>query len=379
MDQNVSAWAAIASRKSCARASRKNFAGAFTLAGASLLAMPALAGGDHGHGPAGPDDHAPIGVMGDHTHQRGEWMFSYRYMVMDMAGNGRGTDSVSRQTIATTVPNRFFGRPMQPPTLRVVPTRMTMQMHMAGVMYAPTDRVTLMGMFNYVDKEMDHITFAGGSGDTVLGRFTTRTRGLGDTRLAALIDLGGTGNRRLHATLGVSLPTGDIDQEDQVLAPNGMRPELRLPYPMQLGSGTYDLIAGLTYAERHGRLGWGSQWQSTFRIGENDQDYRLGDEHHLTAWGSWRLAESVSASLRGTWRQRGNIDGIDPRIVAPVQTADPDNQGYRRFDLGAGVNWLLPGRRHRLALEATVPVFQDLRGPQLETDWQLSVGYQLTL
>ena len=25
-----------------------------------------------------PDDHAPIGVMGDHTHKTAEWMVSYR-------------------------------------------------------------------------------------------------------------------------------------------------------------------------------------------------------------------------------------------------------------------------------------------------------------
>ncbi|MEL7113935.1 MAG: transporter, partial [Pseudomonadota bacterium] len=30
-------------------------------------------------------DHAPIGVMADHRHKKGEWMFSYRYMYMDMS------------------------------------------------------------------------------------------------------------------------------------------------------------------------------------------------------------------------------------------------------------------------------------------------------
>ncbi|MEL7333685.1 MAG: hypothetical protein AAFN12_15670 [Cyanobacteria bacterium J06560_2] len=30
--------------------------------------------------PSRPDSHAPIGVMGDHTHEKGEFMLSYRYM-----------------------------------------------------------------------------------------------------------------------------------------------------------------------------------------------------------------------------------------------------------------------------------------------------------
>lgn len=44
---------------------------------------------------ARPDGHAPIGVMGDHTHKTGEWMFSYRYMQMHMDGNRDGTDHFS--------------------------------------------------------------------------------------------------------------------------------------------------------------------------------------------------------------------------------------------------------------------------------------------
>lgn len=29
-----------------------------------------------------PDGHAPIGIMGDHYHKKGEWMLSYRMMTM---------------------------------------------------------------------------------------------------------------------------------------------------------------------------------------------------------------------------------------------------------------------------------------------------------
>ena len=120
-------------------------------------------------------------------HGQGEWMFSYRYMHMDMEGNRIGDNEVSPATIATTIPNRFFGQPMQPPTLRVVPTKMTMEMHMFGAMYAPTDWLTLMAMLNYVAKDMDHITFAGPAGNTVRGRFTTETSRIGDTRLSSMI------------------------------------------------------------------------------------------------------------------------------------------------------------------------------------------------
>ena len=92
------------------------------LAGAALaLALSANATATFAHD-VYADDHAPIGVMGDHAHKKGEFMISARVMHMEMSGNQIGTDDVSPDTIVTTVPNRFAGMPGQPPTLRIVPT-----------------------------------------------------------------------------------------------------------------------------------------------------------------------------------------------------------------------------------------------------------------
>lgn len=321
------------------------------------------------------DSHAPIGVMGDHYHAKGEWMFSYRYMYMDMDGNRDGTDDIDPDTIATTARNPFFGLPMQPPTLRVVPTQMSMEMHMFGLMYAPSDWLTLMVMANYIEKEMDHITFRGGMGTARLGTFTTETDGLGDTRVAGLIRLSEGHDYTLHGTVGVSLPTGDTEETGQILTPMGGRPSPRLPYPMQLGSGTYDAILGLTYTRYFDRWSWGSQWNSIIRTGE-DNGYTLGDEHRLSTWLAYLWSPSLSLSARLEGFDRDNIDGRDPLITAPVQTADPNRQGATRVDFLLGANYAFPGTGHRLAIEGGVPVYQDLDGPQLETDYLLTVGYQ---
>jgi len=345
---------------------------------AVLATTPAVA---HEGGAVRADTHAPISVMGDHFHDAGEFMVSYRYMFMDMQDNRIGTDRVSPETIATSVANPFANPPMSPPTLRVVPTKMTMDMHMFGMMYAPTDWLTLMAMLNYVEKDMDHITFQGPMGANRLGEFTTTVEGWGDTPLTALLKLHEWDDYRLHATLGASLPTGSIDETDRVLTPMNTTPVLTLPYPMQLGSGTVDPILGLTFAANHERIGYGAQWRSTFRVGENDAGYTLGDEHRATAWGSYLWTPAVSTSLRIEAYERGDIDGNDARVRAPVQTADPENQGISRVDLGFGVNLAGQGalKGHRLGVEFVLPVRQDLDGPQLETDWVLSVGYQFTL
>jgi hypothetical protein len=341
---------------------------------AVLNALLAFAVSVHADTNTRPDSHAPIGVMGEHTHAKGEWMLSYRYMHMAMKGNRDGNASISTEKIATTAPNIFAGMPMQPPTLRVVPTEMTMDMHMLGVMYAPNDRVTLMGMANYVKKDMKHTTFMGGMGTQVLGTFRTQTQGIGDTSLSGLIKLTDT----IHGTLGVSLPTGETSETGKILTPMNMQPRVRLPYPMQLGSGTYDAIVGLTYAEMSAVWGWGSQWRSVIRTGDNDEEYSLGDEHSLTGWLSYTVNPRLSIASRLAYLHRGNIDGADPQIVAPVQTADPNRQGMERIDLLLSANYLLGNNGQRLALELGLPMTQDLDGPQLETDWMMTLGWQWT-
>lgn len=353
----------------------------FISAALAALSGPALA-----DGPTIAIDHAPIGVMGDHLHEAGEVMLSYRFMRMDMAGSRIGTDGVSPETIATTVPNRFFGAPMQPPTLRVVPLDMTMDMHMVGGMYAPTNWLTLMAMGMLVDKEMDHVTFQGGMGTTRLGEFRTKTFGFGDTSISGLVrvldeEAGGV-RHRAHLNIGASLPTGSTTETDAILTPMGGEPTVRLPYPMQLGSGTFDPKLGATYRGSLGRFAWGGQYLATVRAGTNDEGYSLGDRHDVTAWGQWGPAPWISFSGRAAFSAQGAIDGIDAAIVAPVQTANPDFQGGDRLDLGFGVNFA--GQQgvvngHRLAIEMLFPVAQDLNGPQLETDWTLTIGWQKTL
>ncbi len=324
------------------------------------------------------DSHAPIGVMGDHMHAKGEWMVSYRFMHMGMAGSRVNSNSISPDTIATTIPNRFFGTPMQPPTLRVVPLRMDMDMHMFGLMYAPTDWLTLMAMGMYVSLDMDHVTYQGPMGTGTIGEFTTKSDGIGDSSLTGLIRLYETETAHIHLHAGMGFPTGSNTSTDDVLTPMNTTPTLRLPYAMQIGSGTYDLRPGLTYTANQGRLGWGLQYTGIIRIGA-DEGYRLGDVHKITGWTSYRIQPWLSASVRLEGETRGKVSGMDPLIVAPVQTADPLNYGGETLNSFLGFNVIAPhgfAEGHRLALEVGLPLVRNLNGPQMETDWQITIGWQ---
>ena len=79
----------------------------------------------------------------------------------------------------------------------------------------------------------------------------------------------GFDRHRVLVGAGISFPTGSIDKKDDTPA----APDQQLPYPMQLGSGTFDLLPGLTYLGQAGKLGWGAEAMATLRLGENSNDY----------------------------------------------------------------------------------------------------------
>jgi hypothetical protein len=339
-----------------------------------LLSPMPLLHADGGHGPRA-DSHAPIGVMGEHVHDAGELMFSYRYMRMKMAGNRIGQREVSPEFIVQKVPNRFA----PPDTLRVVPTDMTMEMHMIGGMYGLTDTVTLMAMLPVLSNSMNHVTFRGASGTDRLGTFQTQSSGIGDVGLSGLFRVHDDGANQVVARLGLRAPTGDVEDTDDVLTPMGTRPSLRLPYPMQVGTGTFAVNPGLTWRRYIGAASVGINYDGLMQLGRNDEGYTQGDQHAISSWATYGWAPWISTSVRVRGETRERVQGFDSEIAAPVQTAQPDFQGGDRAEIGLGLNLL--GTRgaldeHRLAVEYLLPFYQDLNGPQLETDSTLILGYQ---
>lgn len=303
----------------------------------------------------------PIGVMGAHAHSQGDWMFSYRFMRMDMDGNRDDSDRISTNSVLKDY--------------MIAPQSMTMDMHMLGAMYGVNDDVTVMLMVPYLDVEMDHVTRMG-------AKFTTRTNGIGDVKLSSLIRVQEWNGGQLSLNAGISIPTGSIDEKDDT--PAGANQHL--PYPMQLGSGTYDLMPGLTYLGNNDMLSWGAQGVGTIRLSDNDNDYSLGDRFNLTTWIVKEWTSQFSSSLRVNGEWWSNIDGSDRKLspMAPnmVPTADPDKRAGRRFDLLVGASFSPASgwfAGQRIAAEFGAPVYQNLDGPQLETDWTVTVGWQLAL
>lgn len=305
--------------------------------------------------PDRPDSYAPFGVAMDHTHDVGEFMLSYSYMYMKMNGLRIGTDDVTAQEVLGM-------------GYSAAPTDLQTQTHAFTAMLAPFENFTLAAMLPLAVKSNDHVT---GS-----GVFTTESSGLGDVKVAGMWKLAPAENQLVHLDLGLSFPTGSIDKKDDT----PMGADMRLPYPMQIGSGTFDVSPGLTYQGQADRYSWGLQGLTTFRLGENDEGYRLGHRYTATGWGAYHIIDWLSGSLRLDWTNQENVKGADPALDPDaVPTADPNLQGFNRWSAGFGLNtYFREGtfRGLRLNGEFVVPFYQDLNGPQLETDWYIIIGLQ---
>ena len=338
----------------------------------------------HEHGSTGPghDDNSPLGVMGGHTHQADEVMFSYRYGIMEMNGNLDGSTTASTRDILDA-------------GFMMAPTSMRMEMHMIGAMYGVSDSITLMAMLPLKRMEMISEMPMPDMPNMIMRR-KTLSSGAGDLKLTGIVPLweADDHNRALKVTAGLSIPTGSIKETGAGRNMAGEMP-MRLAYPMQMGSGTFDLLPGLTYLAQGDDWSWGAQANSAIRLGENGEGYSLGNRFQATAWYSRKLSDMLSASARiegATW---GNIDGQDAAMDPMMSpNARADLRGGERIDILFGLNLNFDETIDRLnkafdetaekshetfnlAIEIGFPIHQDLDGPQMESDWRLMAGLQL--
>jgi len=301
------------------------------------------------------DDHAPIGVMGEHIHAKGEWMVSYRFMTMSMEGNLSKSEDISDMMIYQSY--------------MISPQKMTMNMHMLGLMHAPTDWVTLMLMGSYSINSMDLKMMSG-------AEFTTESAGISDAKLSGLFKIIKNKSHKLHANVGLSIPTGSIHLTDNT----PMMSNAHLAYPMQTGSGTWDPMIGVTYLGAGKVFSLGTQSKYTMRLMDNEHEYRLGNKFETTGWLAVKVGQSLSFSTRLKFTQSNKIQGSDSSFNPMMMPLfNPVNSGVRILGGLLGVNYLVTKgvlRNFRLAAEVSHPLLQNVNGVQMNREWGGIVGLQ---
>jgi hypothetical protein len=318
-------------------------------------------------------NYTPVGIMTDHLHPKGEWALSYSFMQMNMQGNQSGTKTLSSDAVLTDY--------------AMAPTRMTMQMHMLMGMYGLSNRLTLMAMLNYNRNNMsmdmapmDHMMHMPGMDMGMMNMPSTcQSAGLGDTKLWALYRLLNAGTKRVTVAAGLNVPTGSTAVNGATM----LGENTRLPYMMQLGSGTWDLLPAITYTDRYGNFFWGANVEGSIPLGTNTRGYAWGAQVKTSAWLSYKCLPWAAASLRLEGSHAGQISGYDAQI-APLMLNDPcadaAHTGGQRVQTYLGLNFSqlgnwLPGAT--LQFEYGLPVYQNLNGPQmrLQSTLQASCMY----
>lgn len=291
----------------------------------------------------------PQGIM---MGEAKKWMIGYQVMFDNMKGNLVKTKSVTNASIV----QNYMAAPID----------MKMQMHMGMAMYAPSDKLTLMVMIPFIRKSMNHVMENG-------TRFNELTKGIGDIELRGIYNLSASKNlkNRVFINWGVALPTGSIDKQ---------MGNMRLEYPMQLGSGSVAISPGITYLGQVKPWGWGAEFIPVFQTGKNKNGYRLGNTYKQNIWVLRQLTSwlSISAKANGEFWQ--NIKGADEMLdIMDEPTKIPALQGGKRLDFIFGMS-IYPDKgflkQSQFFIQALKPVLQSLNGPQLKKQSTIKLGWQ---
>jgi len=328
-----------------------------------------------------------MNILGAGVPETYEFRFKVSPMVMRMDGLRDGQSSVNGDSL--------LGMPSMGKYM-AVPLNMDMRMLNLAAGYSFSDDFFGALMFMYKQNTMD-MKF-NSMMKTTTGRdgFTMKSGGMGDVMLMTKYRL--FYNDPLFPTkqaslfAGLSIPTGSIDQKNTE-HPLAMRQSEQLPYPMQLGSGTFDPMAGFVYQASASPYWWGANLIYTARPFKNSRDYSLGDELRYDLYFMYQLRYNFLVQVQLNGRQWGRIRGEmdeaatgasgrstkgDPTSQYMTPLWDTDHFGGHKVTATVGFQWQ-PWALHIVDFTFGVPVYQNLNGPQLEEDYRFMFTYYLEI
>lgn len=229
------------------------------------------------------------------------------------------------------------------------------------LVYGIHTRVTLFGILPFFYKRMEM--------DTPAGRAERSTSGFGDmTALVRVTAL--AGNRpgetlRLAPFVGLKMPTGADDEADSLG---------RLPQPFQLGTGSWDPVAGAIFTWQ--TLRWELDLSAGYQLRTEANDFDAGDEvrgdasfqYRLVPWGE--LGGGVPSDLfavlesNAVWRDQDRATGM----------TNPDSGGFTWY-VAPGLQWIT----ERTVLEAAVqlPMLDAGGGQALREDFVARLSFRV--
>jgi len=232
-----------------------------------------------------------------------------------------------------------------------------------------------MLMQNYTNKDMNLTAQMMMNGMPMLQDFSTSSSNMGDLKMGMLCGVFNNHKTSFHLNSSLSIPVGDIENRDDTPMMNNAK----LPYAMQLGSGTFDVTVGGTFKQNFMNASWGTQILGTLRTGHNSEDYRFGNIYQLNIWGAYKLSTNFSVSARLLGISEGKLKGMDNDLnPMMVTTANTNNYGSDKIKSFIGVNLAFPQtsslKDFRLGVEVGTPIYENYNGIQMNENLTLNMG-----
>jgi hypothetical protein len=311
--------------------------------------------------------------MLSHLHKKNQWMFSYRFMTMQMNEVLDGTQKIAKEDLFVNY--------------LAVPDKMSMNMHMLMAMYGLSSKITLMTMLNFNQYAMNMSMLGGtgphqhpGSAEHGGSGHNMQAAGFGDVKLSALFGLINERQQQFFVSAGLSIPTGSIHVQG---GDESMYSGQRLPYNMQMGSGTVDFLPCINYLYQKNKISYSLQASGSIRSYYNAVGYKLGNECTVNAWFGYQWADFLSSTVRLEGTAGSAIKGNDLTLYYNNEpAANPHNYGGQRASVFAGTSFHVKRgcfKKSKVSVEYGLPFFQSLNGPQMGQKSGLFVSASFTL
>ncbi len=196
---------------------------------------------------------------------------------------------------------------------------------------------------------------------------TDKTEGLGDVRVMAMRPMIVSARYVSLFDVGFTVPTGKTNESFT------SNPSQRASYNMQLGSGTPDLIGGLTSSHFTTK-----EWvqtvrvQYTERLGRNSQGWALGNELQANASSKYQLLSWLNTGAQFNFKNRDKVRGRNARYEimnnypgsAPGVASGDGHQYYHQPQTNYDVTAMVKADYRPLkwlatSIEVGAPLWQD--------------------
>lgn len=196
--------------------------------------------------------------------------------------------------------------------------------------------------------------------------------GISDITAAALVKIFDEDGITAHLNGAIEIPTGSIEK---VGADLGGTTRL-LPYDMQMGSGSFTLVPGLTAAIQNEHATLGGQALAKIRLFDNGRDYRMGNEFHGNVWMGFNVGDNLSVNTGARVRTWGAISGEDSGMDPSLEPGqDALLSSGTAVAIPAGFSLKFPGGTlagTEVLFEFVFPAYQSYDAFRQQGDWGIN-------